>query len=696
MRISYEWLGEFVDLEGVTPKDAADVLTRLGVEIESLTMVDLSQIVIGKVVEQTKHPKSRNDLWVHRVDLGGRLEQIIAGAPNAVPGSLVPVALPGTTAPNGKVVKDMNIAGFRASGMLCSAAELMLGDDHSGILILDSGTPGQPLTTVIPSQAIMEAEITSNRPDEMGHLGVARELAAGLDRPVKRDFMPSFTGTASPPGRELVKVTIEDPNLCSRYIGGVITGVKVGPSPDWLQRRLRACGVRPINNVVDITNYVLLEYAQPLHVFDLAKLRGPEIQVRRAREREKLLCLDGVTRDLAPEMLVIADAERPVALAGIIGGEESAVTPATTDVLLESATFNGPNVRQTSRTIGLRTEASARFERALPPELALAGARRAASLIAELAGGAVHKDWADVYPRPQEPVRVNLRPALIDNVLGTHVPLEEAESILKRLNFHVKVMGDGEWDVLPPVFRLDVTIPEDLVEEVGRVYGYDRVPPTLPGRRHESWTPLAPSIDRRLDLTRDVLAGAGYAETWNPALVSGRKLEDLRIAAHAMRVSNALSDDMDTLRTSLVPSLVDVVALNRDRGRQDARVYEVASVYLAPVGDKTAQPDEPLRLGVVARAGTSADQGRKAFYGLKSVLDASTAALSAPASTYQRAAAQLFHPGRCAAVVMDGRQLGYLGELHPSVTTSAKVEGRMVAFEIDVEPLLAIARISRT
>src|SRR5437899_2844863 len=507
--------------------------------------------------------------------------------------------------------------------------------------------------------------------------------------------MPSFTGTASPAGRDLIKVTIEDANLCSRYIGGVITGVKVGPSPDWLQRRLRACGVRPINNIVDITNYVLLEYAQPLHAFDLAKVGGSEIRVRRARDRERLLCLDGVTRDLAPEMLVIADAERPVALAGIIGGEESAVTPATTDVLLESATFNGPNVRQTSRTIGLRTEASARFERALPPELALAGARRAASLISELAGGTVHKDWADVYPRPQEPIRVNLQPSLIDDVLGTHVPLEEAESILKRLNFHVKVRGDGEWDVLPPVFRLDVTIPEDLVEEVGRVYGYDRVPPTLPGRRHETWTPLGPSVDRRLDAAREVLAGFGYTETWNPALVSGRELEGLRIAAHAMRVSNALSDDMDTLRTSLLPSLIDAVALNHDRGRADVHVYEIAEAYLARVGEKDAQPDEPLRLGVVATAGMTADDGRKAFYSLKSVLDECVTALSAPFCTYQRAAAQLFHPGRCAAVVMEGRQLGYLGELHPTVAAAARIDGRVVAFEIDVEPVLAASRIPR-
>ena len=703
MKISYEWLTDFVDLDGVGPKEAADVLTRLGVEVESLTVIDLSAIVVGKVLEQIPHPKSRKELWVHQVDLGDRVEQIIAGAPNAVPGSLVPVALPGTTVPNGRLVKDLNIGGYTARGMLCSAEELLLGDDHSGILILEAGKPGDSLTSVIPSQAIMDVEVTSNRPDCMGHLGVARELAAGLDRTVTRDFMPAFTGTADPPGKDLVDVSIDEPDLCSRYIGGVIKGVKVGPSPEWLRRRLRACGVRPINNLVDIANYVMLEYAQPLHVFDLAKLSGagrghdakPEIRVRRARAGEKLLCLDGVERELTAEMLVIADGKQPVALAGIIGGEDSAVTAGTVDVLLEAATFSGPSVRQTARVLGLRTEASARFEKGLPAELALAGARRAAALIAELAGGSVHREWADVYPRPQEPVRVRLRPALVDEVLGTHVPLEESESILKRLNFHVRALDDGDWDVLPPVFRLDVTIPEDLVEEVGRVHGYDHIPPTLPGRRQERWRPSLPSLDRRLDSVREVLAGAGFNETWNPALVSGRTLETLRISANALRVSNALSDDMDTLRTSLVPSLVGVVALNRDRGRPDVRGYEIASAFLAPVGDKTTQPEEPLRLAAVATAGTTSESGRQAFYEMKSVLDACIRALDAPACTYQRAAAELFHPGRCAAVVLDGRQLGHIGELLTTVGASAKVEGRLVAIEIDVEPLLAASRIPR-
>ncbi|HVS47998.1 MAG TPA: phenylalanine--tRNA ligase subunit beta, partial [Candidatus Dormibacteraeota bacterium] len=370
-------------------------------------------------------------------------------------------------------------------------------------------------------------------------------------------------------------------------------------------------------------------------------------------------------------------------------------TDATTDVLLEAATFNGPSIRQTARAFGLRTEASARFEKGLPAELAQAGARRAAALIAEHAGGTVHRDWADVYPSPQEPIRIRLQPWLVDEVLGVHVPLEDSEAILIRLGFHVRVLGDGEWDVLPPVFRLDVTIPEDLVEEVGRVYGYDRVPPTLPGRRHDTWTPLTPSVDRRLDAAREVLAGAGFTETWNPALVSGRKLESLRVAAYALRVSNALSDDMDTLRTSLLPSLVDAVALNRDRGRDEVHIYEIASAFLARVGEKNIQPEEPLRLAAVTTAGSTAESGQAAFYRMKSVLAACIEALSAPACTYQRGGAELFHPGRCAAVVMEGRQLGYLGELHPTVGSTLKVDGRLVALEIDVEPVLASSRIRR-
>lgn len=694
MRISFEWLHDFTDLDGVTPEEAAEALTRVGIEVDKVTVADLSQIVIGRVLSQEPHPSSRNPLWVHQVDVGeAEPRTIVAGAPNAVAGTLVPVALPGTTVPSGTYVRDGKIAGVPAQGMLCSADELLLSDERvRAIVLLERGEPGRPLTDVIPSEAILEAEINSNRPDCLGHSGIARELAAALGRPLKHDFMPSFLGGGDPPGSELVKVAIEAADLCRRYIGAVVTGVRIEPSPPWLQRRLRSAGVRPINNLVDITNYVLLEYAQPLHVFDLRKLRGPEIRVRRAAAGERLRCLDGVDRALEPSMLVIADAERPVALAGVIGGEETAVGGSTVDVLLEAATFDGPNVRRTALALGLRTEASARFEKGLPPELALAGARRGAALLAQLAGGTVHREWPDVYPRPQEPVRVRVEPEKVDRLLGTHVPLEEGEDILRRLGFHVRADSEDAWDVLPPVWRLDVAIPEDVTEEIGRVYGYDRIPPSLPGRRHERWTPARPSVDRTLDSVREVLAGAGFNETWTPALVAHRELEQLGLGGRAMRIRNPISDELDALRTSLVPSLLHGLSLNRNQGRPDARLFEVATAFLAR-GDGE-QPEEPLRLAAVMPA--AGDDGHAAFLGVKAVLDRCAHELGAPQPEYAAAQSPLHHPGRCAEVWVAGARLGLLGEAHPRVVERYDLGGRVTVLEIDLEPLLAAGTAVRS
>ena len=690
MRFSYEWLCELAGVHDLTPQRAAEVLTMAGWNVEEIVVVDLSRIVVGRVVSQEPHPTSRTPLWVHLVDLGDHTRQIIAGADNAGPGSLVPVALPGTTVPNGTEVRDLKIAGVAGQGMLCAEDELLIGDDHDGIMLLDDGRPGQPLEELIPSDAILEVEVTPNRPDCLSHLGLARELAAALGRSLGRDFMPPFTGGVEPPGTDLVRVAIEDPDLCRRYIGAPVTGVTVGPSPRWLRRRLWACGVRPISNVVDVTNYVALEYGQPLHAFDLDTIGGPEIRVRRARAGERLLCLDGETRSLTPDMLVIADAERPVAVAGVIGGEESAVTERTTDVLLEAANFDGINVRATSRALRLRTEASTRFEKGISPELALAGARRAATLLAEVTGGRVHIGWADVYPRPQEPVRVRVDPARIDALLGVHVPLQEMESILRRLDFQVRIEDDGQWDLLPPVYRLDVGITEDVAEEVGRMYGYDRVPPTLPGAGRTTWRPFTPSLDRRLDPLRHALAGAGYTEVVSPALVAGALLDRLSVGEGAMRVLNPVSDDQDALRTSLVPSLLEIAVRNRNQGRQGVAVFEVGRAYLRRADEPGGQPEEPLRLAVARTGLPGADAGRAAFLELKGAMERALDTLAPFQFAYERATSPLYHPGRCARVLVCGRPVGYLGELHPTVLRAVDLDGRAVALEIDLDPVVAI------
>jgi len=690
MKVSYEWLCDLAGIRDVPPHQAAEVLTMTGWNVDEVVLIDLSQILVGRIVSQEPHPRSTKPLWIHQVDLGDHVRQIVAGASNAVPGSLVPVALPGTTVPSGITVRDAKIAGADARGMLCSAEELKLPATEDGILLLDDGRPGQPLEELIPSDAIFEVEVTPNRPDCLGHLGLARELAAALGRSLGRDFMPPFTGGVEPPGTDLIDVSIEAPDLCRRYIAAPITGVRVGESPLWLRRRLFVAGVRPISNVVDVTNYVALEYGQPLHAFDLSTLSGRQIIVRRGRPGERLLCLDGETRAVTPDILVIADAERPVALAGVIGGEETAVTEGTTDLLLEAANFDGVNVRATSRALKLRTEASARFEKGISPELALAGARRAAMLLAEIAGGRVHVEWADVYPRPQEPARVRFRPAQVDAVLGVHVPLQEMESILRRLDFQVRVQDDGEWDLLPPVYRLDVGIPEDVAEEIGRMHGYENVPATLPGHRRDRWRPATPGQERRLDEVRHALAGAGFTEVVTPALTSGVLLDRLELGERAMRVLNPVSDDQDTLRTALLPTLLGVAEHNRNHGRPALSVAEIGRAYLRRPDRPHGQPDEPTRLAALRTGPAESEAARRAFLELKGALERALDALAPVEVTYEPDRATLFHPGRCARVLVGGKAVGHVGELHPSVTGAFDLEGRAVALEIDLEPVLAV------
>ena len=689
MKISYEWLGDYVDTGGLSPHAAAEALTMTGTKIDSVQVIDLSAIIVGRVLEQRDHPRSNKPLWIHQVDVGGgKVIQIIAGAPNAVAGTIVPVALPGVRVPSGTLVRDGKIAGELAQGMLCSADELLLGQEREPrIMLLDRGEPGEPLTKHIPVDAILEAEITPNRPDCLSHIGVARELGAATGREFRADFMPPYIEGAPPPAAELVDVAIDVPDLCARFVAVPVTGVKVGPSPEWVQRRLRAAGVRPISNVVDATAYVMLEHGKPTHVFDAAKVAGRQLHVRQAREGESLLCLDGQMRKLRPGMLVVADANGPLAIGGIIGGEESGVTDSTTDVIIESAGWDGVNVRATSRALGLRTEASTRHEKGLAPEVAMAGARRAAALVREWAGGEIHSEWVDVYPRPQEPVRIQLEPAKIDAGLGVPVEQDESKQILRRLGFQVRAEKDGPWDVLPPVFRLDVELPEDVVEEVGRIYGIERIPGTLPGRRHAQWEPADASA--REWIIREVLLGAGLEEVVSPALVSRRILEKLGLAEGARSVINPMSDELDTMRTSLLPSLLNVARFNQNRTGERVDVFEMARVYRGSIESGLAE--EPVRLTLLARVGEDPSAGRQGFLRLKSVMDRLAADVAALPASYERAAPNLYHPGRTAGVILAGAPLGVLGELHPSTLAAFDLDGRAVVLDIDVQALIAAA-----
>lgn len=688
MRISYDWLGDYVDTSGLSPHDAAEILTMSGTKIQSVEVLDLTDIIVGRVLKQWDHPRSNKPLWIHQVDVGGgKVIQIIAGAPNAVAGTLVPVALPGTRVPSGTMVRDAKIAGEAGQGMLCSADELLLGEEREPrILLLDRGEPGESLAKYIPPDAFLEAEITPNRPDCLGHIGIARELGAAARREFKASFMPPYIEGVQPPAAQLIDIGIDVPDLCSRFVAVPITGVKVGPSPEWVQRRLRAAGVRPISNVVDATAYVMLEHAKPTHVFDLAKLAGRELRVRQAREGESLLCLDGQTRTLRPGMVVVADAKGPVAIGGIIGGEESGVSESTTDVVIESAGWDGVNVRATSRALALRTEASTRHEKGLAPETAMAAARRAAALVRDWAGGQVHTEWIDVYPRPQEPIRVEVEPEKMDSVLGVAVRADEAQAILRSLDFQVRAERDGSWDVLPPVFRLDVHIAEDVAEEIGRIYGIERIPATLPGSRRESWEVSSP--DDIVGGLREVLLGAGFDEVMTPALVPHRLLERLGLSDGARAIVNPMSDEMDVMRTSLLPSLLSVARFNQNRTSERVDIFEMARVYRGTRADRLA--DEGVRLTALARTDGSADAGRAGFLRLKSVMDRLLADLAVAGGVeYARAAPNLFHPGRTARLTIESREVAVIGELHPSTLAVFDLDGRAVALDIDVDALIA-------
>src|ERR1700674_5184885 len=474
MLISLNWLKEFVDIP-VDIETLAERLTLAGNEGAGIVQqdVDFDGVLVAEVKGLRPLAGSTKN-QIAAVTTGGAVVEVVTGAWNIAVGDRVPYATPGSRLGERRI-ETKTFLGFPSAGMLCSAIELGLGEDAAGIMVLDPGAvPGQDLHELYPRDTILELEIKSNRPDLLCHLGIAREVGAIFNLPVRE---PKILKARTSDAPELVR--IDAPDGCRRFAGRLITGVTVAPAPPWMQSRLRAAGVRPISNIVDITNYVMLETGQPMHAFDYRRLKDGRIVVRRARNGEELACLDGKTRRLTSRDMVVADSERAQGIAGIIGGAPSAVQPGTTDIFLEAATWEPRSIRRTARGLGLRTEASSRFEKGLSPALSLPAIERAAALVAELAAGTATRS-TDIYPGPLKPTTIEVDADRIERVLGVRVELGEAASVLERLRFKVE-RADRLLHAQPPEFRLDCSIPEDLVEEIGRIYGYDRVPSTLPG-----------------------------------------------------------------------------------------------------------------------------------------------------------------------------------------------------------------------
>ncbi|MCH8283356.1 MAG: phenylalanine--tRNA ligase subunit beta, partial [Chloroflexi bacterium] len=629
------------------------------------------------------------------VDTGEGKETVVCGAPNVAAGQKIAFAGLGARlidAHSGEssALKAAKIRGVESRGMVCSERELGISDEHEGILVLpDEATVGAPLSDVL-GDVVFEFSVTPNRPDCLSVLGIAREVGALTGREVREPALDY--PEAGERVERLARVEIRDPDLCPRYIATVVTGVTVGPSPRWMQDRLNAAGMRPINNIVDVTNYVMLEYGQPLHAFDLDTLSERRIVVRRAGDGESMTTIDGQQRSLTPDMLVIADADRPVALAGVMGGFDSEVGDGTTSVLLEAACFDGVNNRSTSRVVGLRSEASLRFEKGLSPDLPLPAARRATQLMVELAGGVAAEGVVDVYPgrRARKPVRITLERT--QRLLGVEVSVAEMARVLESLGFEVERGGGDALEVVVPYWRTDIAIEDDLIEEVVRIKGYDWVPTSTRAGDLPAYEP-APMLALK-DTVREAMVSSGLTEVVTYSLTN----KDVRDKAEAggpepMRLANPLSSDLEELRTSLRGGLLQTLEANQ-RGQQGGiRLFEVGRVFL-PKADSL--PDEREVLAAVL-TGPRRDQfwqpedGELGFFDGKGVLEALFAGLGLSAE-YRPATDSLLHPGRTASVTLGDQAIGLLGELHPRALKAFDLFNRTVAyFELDLTALLALA-----
>lgn len=700
MRVSLKWLKELVDVD-LPVEQLVDRLDMTGTKVEQVvkTGAALDGVVIGRVLTKEQHPNA-DKLSYCQVDVGrGEPLRIVCGATNFAPGDKVPVATVGATLPGGVTIKRAKLRGLESEGMMCSASELGAGADASGLLILPPDAPvGASYAEYAGlSDTILELEVTPNRPDCLSMVGVAREVGAVLGREVR---LPRWTlETSGAPIERDVAVTIEDPDLCPRYTARLIRGVRIGPSPDWLAERIVAAGARPINNVVDVTNYVLFELGQPLHAFDLATLARregvAEVVVRRAREGETLTTLDGQHRALAPDMLVIADASGPVALAGVMGGEATEVSESTVDVLLESACFDRACISKTSRALGLISESSLRFERGVDPELAAIASERAAQLIAELGGGEVAPGIVDVYPRPATPRAVTLRVGRMNDFLGTSLAPDEAAAILRRLGIVVEGAED-ELVCTVPTFRPDLEREVDLYEEVVRIWGMERVPSTLPGGR-ERVGGLDPvqRIHRRIGA---VMRACGLNEHIGLVFEDPRRVAlcgfELGPDEALVELLNPMSSEQSHLRVSTLTGLLDAVSHNQRHGVADVHLYEVGRVFRTAAGRKL--PKERLVLGAALAGSWDRQQWYERprqldFFDAKGVLQSLFDELRFVQWRLDAAEHAWLQPGRAADVVVRGEVVGWVGEVAPRLLDTFDVTGPVAAFELDVKSIVRAA-----
>ena len=693
MDLSIKWLKEFVDID-YKPREFAEALTMSGSKVEGWRKEgeDISGVVIGRINSIVKHPNAEK-LVICQVDIGGKVLQIVTGAHNLKVGDIVPVATDGSNLPGGVKIKKGKLRGEESNGMLCSIAELnlTLGDFpyaiEDGIFVIEEPCElGQDAKQALGiDDDVVEFEITSNRPDCLSVRGLARETAATYNVPFK-DHTPVVTEAGGDIKDYLKSVKIDADDLCRRYMARVVKNINVAPSPRWMRERLRASGVRPINNIVDITNYVMLEYGQPMHAFDLNHVDGGEICVLRAKAGEKIVTLDGNEHELTTDNLCIADKNKPIAVAGVMGGEYSGIFDDTTAVVFESACFNGASVRNTAKSLGMRTDASSRYEKGLPPQLCEAALDRACELITLLGAGEVVSGCADIRCFDSTPKTVNLDSDWINKFLGTDIAHDEMVEILRRLDF--KVDGDV---ITAPYYRTDIEHRADIAEEIARIWGYNRIPDTaIRGKAIGKVTPEQ-KFSRSIE---NAMLAAGYSQIITYSFISPKEY-DLICAPKdsairdSVTILNPLGEDTSVMRTTALPSILETLATNYNRRIPYVKMFEVATEYINHGKNELPTERKKLMLGAY---GNSID-----FFKMKGAVETLFDVLNIKDVEFAaKTDAFAYHPGRTASITADGKEIGIIGEIHPSVAENYGINEKVYAADIDIAAMYSCVGEEKT
>ena len=706
MKVSIEWLKDFTPIDQ-DKKTLCDGLTMSGSKVENCFVLgeDIQKVRTGRIISMERHPDA-DKLVICQIDAGEGILQIVTGAPNVHVGDIVPVALDGACLPGGQVIRTGQLRGQRSDGMLCSVAELgyTVADfpeaAADGIFLLPENTPvGLDIVDVLKiNDTVIDFEITSNRVDCFAVEGLAREAAVTFNLPFAA-LEPAVKATSPAKSSDLARISIEAPDLCHRYCGRVIKNIAVRPSPDWLRRRLRCAGMRPINNVVDITNYVMLELGQPMHAFDLDLLAGQQIIVRRARPGETMRTLDRVERQLDNSMLVIADTQRAVALAGVMGAENSEINPDTRTILLESATFSALEVRQAAKRVGLRTEASARFEKGLDVHNAARAMDRACELVEMLGVGEVCQGIIDVWPVKPAPVSLTFSPASINRFLGTEISAEWMSACLTRLGLAISREGDTYQAVIP-TYRPDLVAEVDLAEEIARFYGYNAIEPSLLSGKQTTLGGRN-AIQKTIEKIKDLLISQGFFEACTYSFESPKQLDKMQLpSGHPLRqsiqIQNPLGEDYSNMRTTMLPSLLEVASTNYNRSVEAARVFEIAYVYQPKALPLVSLPTEIQHLTAFMYDDSAGKGSAEIFFRMKGAVEELFTHLGITGVAYLAdKTCPWLHPGRSAAILMQGQPIGQIGVIHPTVAENFGASLQTVVLDLTLGPVLETATEKR-